>query len=345
MRLVSFLDVQLVPVSGGRPPIRLGALDTGIVIDLAVAQSWAQGARGIRGRDLPDNMTELLMGWDDYGPHLEVILAALEGENPVALRGAGRKEVATAVGNTRLLSPLPRPLSFRDFYAFEGHVKNSMARAGRQVRDQWYEVPVFYFSNAFAFYGPDEPVPRPATTKRLDYELEMACIIGKPGINIPAEEAADYIAGYTILNDWSARDVQLQEMAVGLGPAKGKDFANSLGPAIVTPDELADKQSGEGVELRYDLEMVARVNGEERSRGNFEDIHWTFPQMIARASQDVYLYPGEVIGSGTVGTGCLLELGAEADEDWLKPGDVVELEIEGLGILRNQVVGPIPTGP
>jgi fumarylacetoacetate (FAA) hydrolase len=342
MRLVSYLDVQFTAASGERPAIKLGALVGGVVIDLSVAQSWAQGARGIPARDLPGSMTELLMNWDDCAPHLGEIVAALDGENPVALRGASRQPVATAVGNTRLLSPLPRPLSFRDFMSFEGHVKNSMALRGRDVRPQWYEIPVFYFSNVHTFYGHDEQVPRPASTKWLDYELELACIINKAGINIPAEEAPDYIAGYTILNDWSARDIQLQEMAVGLGPAKGKDFANSLGPALVTPDELADKQIGEGAELRYDLEMVARINGEERSRGNFKDIHWTFSQMIARASEDVHIYPGEVIGSGTVGTGCLLEQGAQETDDWLKPGDVVELEIERLGVLRNQVVGSTP---
>lgn len=340
MKLVSYLDVQFVAATRQRPPIRLGALAGGVVIDLQVAQSWAQGARGIAAHDLPGDMSSLLLNWDECAPHLADIVAALEGENPVALRGAGRQPVATSVGNTRLLSPLPRPLSFRDFMAFEEHVKNAMALRGREVRPQWYEMPVFYFTNPHTFYGPDEPIPKPSYTEWLDYELEMACVIGRVGVNIPAEEAADYIAGYTILNDWSARDVQLKEMAVGLGPAKGKDFATSLGPALVTPDELADKQTGEGADLRYDLEMVARVNGQERSRGNFKDIHWTFSQMIARASQDVYLYPGEVIGSGTVGSGCLLEQGTEETGDWLKPGDVVELEIEGLGILRNQIVGP-----
>lgn len=342
MRLVSYLDVQQFTVTGQRPPIKLGALESGVVVDLRAAQSWAQGMRSLPARELPGNMNELLLAWDEFAPRLGEILAALEGENPEALRGAGRQPVGTTVNNTRLLSPLPRPLSFRDFYAFEDHVRNSMALKGREVRPQWYEIPVFYFGNAHTFYGPDEQIPRPSTSEWLDYELEMACIIGRVGVNIPAEEAPDYIAGYTLLNDWSARDVQLQEMAVGLGPAKGKDFATSLGPALVTPDELADRQIGEGAELRYDLEMVARVNGEERSRGNFKDIHWTFSQMIARASQDVYLYPGEVIGSGTVGTGCLLEQGAEESGDWLEPGDVVELEIEGLGVLRNQIVGPEP---
>jgi fumarylacetoacetate (FAA) hydrolase len=177
-------------------------------------------------------------------------------------------------------------------------------------------------------------IPHPRKSAALDYELEIACVIAKEGRNIPVNKAEDYIMGYMVYNDWSARDIQKKEMSVGLGPAKGKDFANSFGPYLVTPDELEDKKTDRpGV---YDLTMMARVNGEERSRGNWQDIHYSFAEMIARASEDATLMPGDVLGSGTVGTGCLLEL-TQGKGPWLQPGDVVELEIERLGVLKNTV--------
>lgn len=229
---------------------------------------------------------------------------------------------------------VPEIKSLRDFYAFEQHVKTANENRGRDVPKEWYAFPVFYFSNASAVYGTGDTVPYPSYTEALDYELEVACVIGKAGVNIPTEKAEEHIAGYMIFNDWSARDVQRKEMAVGLGPAKGKDFANSFGPHLVTPDEIADRHAGRpGV---YDLQMVTRVNGVERSRGNWKDLHWSFGEMIARASQDVMLHAGDVIGSGTVGTGCLLET-TKGQGPWLQPGDIVELEIECLGVLRNTV--------
>jgi fumarylacetoacetate (FAA) hydrolase len=231
--------------------------------------------------------------------------------------------------------PLRKPNSLRDFYAFEAHVKASRARRGLGMIPEWYEIPVFYFSNVGAIYGPDDVIPHPKHTQALDFELEIAAIIGTSGMDIPIAEAERHIAGYTIMNDWSARDVQRQEMAVGLGPAKGKDFATSLGPAIITPDALENRRSGKG----YDLQMIARRNGTEISRGNWNAIYWSFAEMIARASQDCILHPGDVIGSGTVGTGCILELGPENVGGWLCPGDMIELEIERLGILRN-TIGP-----
>ncbi|MBC7871057.1 MAG: fumarylacetoacetate hydrolase family protein [Chitinophagaceae bacterium] len=233
----------------------------------------------------------------------------------------------------KLHSPV-YPSSLRDFYAFEQHVKTANQNRGRDVPEEWYEFPVFYFANASAIYGPDDVIPYPSYSDALDYELEIACVIGKEGRDIKAENAEDYIFGYMIFNDWSARDIQRKEMKVGLGPAKGKDFANSFGPYLVTPDELADRHTGRP--SVYDLEMIARVNGVERSRGNMKDLYWSFGQMIEHASKDVTLYPGEVIGSGTVGTGCLLETTKGAGP-WLQTGDVVELEIERLGILRNVV--------
>ncbi|MFL5758374.1 MAG: fumarylacetoacetate hydrolase family protein [Thermomicrobiales bacterium] len=243
------------------------------------------------------------------------------------------EEIAAASWEVELLAPVLRPRSLRDFYAFEEHVATAHQKRGREVPPAWYEMPVFYYSHTGSIIGPDAPLPKPAWTEKLDFELEIACVIGNRGRDIDAASADSFIAGYTIMNDWSARDVQREEMSVGLGPAKGKDFATSLGPLLVTPDELADRVA----DSRHDLTMIARINGEEITRGNAKSIHWTFADMIARASQSVELMPGDVLGSGTVGGGCLLELGEDV-HPWLVPGDEVELEIERLGRLRNRVV-------
>lgn len=239
------------------------------------------------------------------------------------------------LSEVRLLAPLSNPPSLRDAYAFEQHVRTANQNRGREVPAEWYEFPVFYFSNPTTVFGPGDAIQKPSYTQALDYELEVAAIIGKPGKDITPEQAMEHIFGFTIMNDWSARDVQRKEMKVGLGPAKGKDFATSLGPLIVTPDELESASAGRpGV---YTLEMKARVNGNELSRGNWSDIHYSFGEIIARASQGVTLQAGDVIGSGTVGTGCLLEL-TKAEGPWLQRGDSVELEIEGLGTLANRVI-------
>ncbi len=228
--------------------------------------------------------------------------------------GSAREHAEYALADVDLRPPVLHPPAVRDFMAFEQHVANARRRTGREVPPEWYEVPVFYFSNPAAIYGPEERIPYPEGTEELDYELECAAVIGADG----------RIGGFTVMNDWSARDVQRQETRVGLGPAKGKDFATSLGPVLVTPDEF-DGESGE---------MVARVNGEERSRGNLRDMYHRWDALLARAAQNTRLLPGDVIGSGTVGTGCILEHG---DGRWLERGDVVELEIEGIGVLRNTV--------
>ena len=208
------------------------------------------------------------------------------------------------------------PPSVRDFYAFEQHVKTARGLRGLEMVPDWYEVPAFYFSNPAAIYGPEDEIPYPDGSNELDYELEAAIVIGKDG----------QIGGFTIMNDWSARDFQRPEMKIGLGPSKGKDFATSLGPMVVTPDELGDLK----------LEMVARVNDEERSRGNMGEMHHSWAKIVEHAARNTRLRSGDVLGSGTVGTGCILEHG---DGRWLQPGDVVELEIEGIGVLRNRV-GP-----
>ncbi len=240
------------------------------------------------------------------------------------------------------LAPLPAPPSLRDFYAFEEHVKAARAKRNAQMIPEWYEIPTFYFSNTSEIYGHDEPVPYPVGSSELDFELEIACVIGREGRDIPVEEAGAYIAGYTIMNDWSARDLQRKDMQLHLGPGKGKDFATSLGPWLVTPDELMAQRSGGSdaggaAHERYDMAMLARINGREVSRGNFQQIYYSFPQMIAYASRNARLRVGDVLGSGTVGSGCLLELGNEV-HPWLRRGDVIELEIEGLGVLRNRIV-------
>jgi fumarylacetoacetate (FAA) hydrolase len=228
--------------------------------------------------------------------------------------GTARRHAEYDLAGVDFRPPVLHPPSVRDFYAFEQHVKTARASRGLDVPQEWYEIPVFYFSNPAAIYGPGDEIPKPPETNELDYELEVAAIIGAEG----------QIGGFTIMNDWSARDLQRAEMRVGLGPSKGKDFATSLGPIVVTPDEF-DGSSGT---------MIARVNGEERSRGNLGDMHHSWGAIVAHAARNTRLLPGDVLGSGTVGTGCILEQG---DGRWLQPGDVVELEAEGIGILRNRI--------
>ena len=228
--------------------------------------------------------------------------------------GTARHHAEYALADVELRAPVLHPPSVRDFYAFEQHVKTARASRGLDVPAEWYELPVFYFSNPAAIYGPGDEIPRPPETNELDYELEVAAIIGAEG----------RIGGFTIMNDFSARDLQRAEMKVGLGPAKGKDFATSLGPIVVTPDEF---DGADGT-------MVARVNGEERSRGELGDMHHSWEAIVAQAARNTRLLAGDVLGSGTVGTGCILELG---DGRWLEPGDVVELEVHGIGVLTNTI--------
>ena len=270
-----------------------------------------------------------------------------EPDSPAPLAEAALSMVSKVIHERRaaeytlhelvLLPPIPDPPSVRDFYAFEQHVKTVRARRGVEMIPEWYEIPTFYFSNNSEIYGHDEPIPYPVGSNELDIELEIACVIGREGKDIPVEEAAEYIAGYTIMNDWSARDFQFKEMKLNLGPAKGKDFATSIGPWLVTPDELASRRQESGAGECYDMTMIARVNGKEISRGNFNQICYSFPQMIAYASRNASLRAGDVLGSGTVGTGCIREVGIEV-QPWLQRGDVVELEIEGIGVLRNRIV-------
>jgi fumarylacetoacetate (FAA) hydrolase len=262
---------------------------------------------------------EMIRGWP----------ARIEGDRVIQLAAQTLQSFFTGGGKPRdhaeyrldeveLMPPVLKPPSVRDFYAFEQHVKTARGSRGLEVPDEWYRIPVFYFSNPNSIYGPEAEIRYPEGTEELDYELEVAAVIGAEG----------QIGGFTVMNDWSARDLQREEMKVGLGPAKGKDFATSLGPVVVTPDEFDGSSAT----------MVARVNGEERSRGTLADMHHSWDAIVDHAARNTELCPGDVLGSGTVGTGCILELG---DGRWLQPGDVVELEVEGIGTLRNRV-GPRP---
>jgi 2-keto-4-pentenoate hydratase/2-oxohepta-3-ene-1,7-dioic acid hydratase in catechol pathway len=241
-----------------------------------------------------------------------------------------------AQADARLRAPVPSPPSIRDFMGFEKHVVTSMRAIGREVDPVWYEIPVFYFTNPASVRGPRDPVEIAPGSAAFDYELEVAAVIGRPGANIPVAAAAEHIAGYTILCDWSARDLQELEMRVGLGPAKGKDTATSFGPWLVTADELEDRRTGKA----FDLAMTASVNGTTYSTGNLADLHWSFDQMVSFASRGTELRTGDVIGSGTVGTGCILELSRVHGTEtfpWLRPGDRVRVEIERLGNLESTV--------
>ena len=260
---------------------------------------------------LPDDLMTIITSYEHYQPLIEQC-----------------SDHGYELEDVLLHAPLRRPVSIRDFYAFEEHVLNARGKRGLDVVPEWYEIPVFYFSNHLAVKGPDEIIARPLSSKKLDYELEIACVIGKEGRNIKAHQAVDHIFGYMIMNDWSARDLQAKEMKVGLGPAKGKDFATSFGPFLVTPDELPQVQD------RLDLKMNAYVNGERYSLGNAQDMYYSFGQLIEQASKSVTLYPGEVIGSGTVGSGCILE---QNDRNFLEPGDRVALSISHLGTLTNVI--------
>jgi fumarylacetoacetate (FAA) hydrolase len=307
-----------------------GVLHEGFAVDLSLAGADADEDWGGDDLDLGEMLQYELVDLDLFA---ELVERSFRDGKPRKHDGL---PLAWPIDEVDLGPPLPFPTSVRDFYAFEQHVKAARARRGADMIPEWYDLPVFYFSNHNAIIGPGDPVLRPKKSRELDFELEIAAVIGKAGIDVPADEADEYILGYAVMNDWSARDLQRQEMKMNLGPAKGKDFATSLGPWIVTPDELAARRVDDG---RYDLPMVARINGREVSRGNFRDIHFTFGQMIERASDDTLILPGDVLGSGTVGTGCILELGSE-NVPWLEPGDIVEMEIEGLGILTNTVVDP-----
>jgi 2-keto-4-pentenoate hydratase/2-oxohepta-3-ene-1,7-dioic acid hydratase in catechol pathway len=262
---------------------------------------------------------------------------------------ADRVESELALSEVRLLAPV-RPPSIRDFSVFERHLEGTRMRRHPEqpVPDIWYASPFCYFSNPHAVSGPADDVAVPPGCTRLDFELEVAAVIGRAGTNLSPAEAGAHIAGYTIFNDWSARDLQLEEMKLGLGPCKGKDFASTLGPWIVTPDELEPfRAEGE----RLDLALSARVNGRQIGSDTLASMAWSFEELVAYASRGTWVAPGDVLGSGTCGGGCLLELwGREGPEAHppLAPGDEVSLHVEGIGVLTNRVVAgpdPVPLAP
>lgn len=327
MRLVSF-DL---PSAMGRQ-LRVGALDAaGDVVDLAAAHRFAlieegaspQAAARISEALLPGDMVGLVEGGARSLDAARRALAWAASHDAVVdgiSIGFGPDEV-------RLLAPVPRPPMLRDFMGFEQHLRNIFPKLGREIPPAWFELPVYYKGNpgSIAAHGDDIAIPSYGPGA-IDIEFELALVIGRGGIDIPADRARDHIFGYMVYNDFSERTIQAREMSVGLGPAKGKDFRGGhvLGPTLVTADEVPDA---------YDLRMVARVNGDVWCDTHSGTIHWTFEQMIAHASRDEYLQPGEVLGSGTVGGGSGAERGT-----LLHRGDVVELEVERLGTLRNRVV-------
>ena len=326
MKFVSFS----LPTPMG-PQIRTGALDAaGGIVDLAAAcraSLLGEGlapAAAVRLSEalLPGDMVALIEGG---GRSLDAARQALQwaaDEGP----DADGVAVVYPAETLHFLPPVPRPPLLRDFMGFETHLRNIYPKLGREIPSEWYNMPVYYKGNpgSLGTHGDDIPIPSYATA--LDIEFELAMVIGRGGVNIPAERALDHVFGYMIYNDFSERTIQAREMSVGLGPAKGKDFVRGhvLGPHLVTADEVPDI---------YNLHMVARVNDEVWCETNSGTIHWKFEEMIAHVSTDELLRPGEILGSGTVGGGSGAERGT-----LLGRGDVVELEVERLGTLRNRVI-------
>lgn len=323
MKLVTFDDAKR------RGPRRIGAVVGDRVIDLAAALtaqlariSTQERAEQLASAAIPADMVQFLCGGSYSMDHAR----SAEEFGASASEGPDGLPIAWALSETTLLAPVPRPASIRDTISFEGHMRAFERRTGKVTPDLWYQRPIYYKGNPASVVGPEADIRWPAYADKLDYELEFGIIIGQPGCDIAESDARRHIAGYLIFNDFSARDIIPGEVSVNLGPSKGKDFdtGNAMGPWLVTPDEVD----------AANLKMVARINGEIWSEGNSSDMYWSFEQMIAFMSQSETLYPGDFIGSGTTENGC----GDEMDK-WLSPGDLVELEVEGLGTLRNRIVG------
>ncbi|MBV9949482.1 MAG: fumarylacetoacetate hydrolase family protein [Myxococcales bacterium] len=315
------------------------------VVDLRAAFAWLEVRAGRRADEpaLNERYGEGVLGFIENAATARpaadaVALALAAGELPASVAG---RAIVHRASEVTLRAPLPRPSSLRDGYAFREHAERARRRRGLPIVPEFDAFPVFYFSNARAIVGPGDVTVQREHLDRLDYELEAAIVVGAGGRNLTAAEADRAAFGMTIMNDWSARGLQLEEMKLNLGPAKGKDFATSLGPWLVTMDELAPRaHRAERRGLVFDMEMRASVNGRPMSLGNLRDMRWTFAQILERASLGADLVAGDVVGSGTCGSGCLLERnGDDAEPDcWLQPGDVVVLEIDGLGRLENRVV-------
>jgi len=321
MKLVSFLEEERD---------RLGVLINNVVYDMETLHP-----------DLPNSMGMFLNYWEDAFPVAQAGELMLREGTRTSNKGIPIREV-------QLLAPVPFPTSCRDGYGFRQHVATARKNRGVEMIPEFDQFPVFYFTNPHSIRGEGEVKCMPDHLEKLDFELEVAIVICKHGRNIPAEEADEYIGGLMIMNDLSARRLQMEEMLLSLGPAKGKDFATTLGPWLVTLDELeefvvAPKENHTG--RCWNLPMRCYVNERQVSEGNLADTTWTFAELIERASYGVDLYPGDIIGSGTVGTGCFLELNGTArlkdpnfPEQWLLAGDVVEMEVDGLGRLTNTIL-------
>ncbi len=289
---------------------------------------------------IPSKMSDMLLDWDNQLLHSkEVETQILSGQH---------SELAKALESADLLAPVPNPTSCRDGYAFRQHVAAARRNRGVPMIAEFDQYPIFYFTNHNAIMGPGEIPCMPDHFQKLDFELEVAVVLGKRGRNVKAENADDYIAGFMIMNDMSARTLQMEEMLLNLGPAKGKDFSTVIGPWLVTPDELeaykVPAKPGH-VGHSYDLKMSCHVNGIQVSAGSVGDMDWTFAEIIERCAYGADIFPGDVIGSGTVGTGCFLELngtGLLSDPNfkpqWLQAGDIVTMDITGLGHLSNIIV-------
>jgi fumarylacetoacetate (FAA) hydrolase len=327
--------MKLVTYSISREPAaaeRAGLLTGDVIVDLARALG-ALG-RSVDGASVLGLVREGARGLDAAREALDAHAAK---KLPDAHAGG---PVVVPAKDARLHAPIPRPPSMRDGYAFRQHVETARKNRGLEMIPEFDQFPVFYFTNHQAVTGPGDVHVRKLHTERLDFELEAAIVVGKEARNLTAADADDAIFGLTIMNDWSARALQMEEMKMSLGPAKGKDFATSLGPWLVTLDELAHHTTKTPKGATFDLQMRAFVNGTQVSQGNVKDMNWTFAQILERASYGVTLYPGDVIGSGTCGTGCFLELNGSkiTNNQWLSHGDTVALEIDGLGRLENRIV-------
>lgn len=316
MKLISFIPGKVDTLDPDLKQARVGLVKGDDIIDVALASN----------NSLQQDMISFLEGGERS---MDVARKLLESS-----------DASYAMNEVTLLSPVPRPTSMRDGYAFRQHVEAARRNRGVEMIPEFDLFPVFYFTNHNGVIGQGPMQVMPEHLKKLDFELEAAIVIGKKGRNIKAADADNYIAGYTIMNDWSARYLQMEEMKLSLGPAKGKDFATALGPWLVTKDELESKRIPSADGDRYDLTMTCTVNGTTLSRGNLKDMTWSFAQLIERASYGVTLMPGDVIGSGTVGTGCLLELNGSkiTDNLWIQIGDTVTCAIDMLGSLTNNVI-------
>ena len=319
---------------GGSQP-RFGFKKNDYIIDIVRASIWIKkDQEDASFLDIPSELKLALENWNSSFTKLKELYKAIPDDDLDSLFANG-KPIAALEKDVNLLPPVVNPQSFRDFYAFEQHVRAARKLRGLEMHPDRFKIPIFYFSNPSALYGHKQEIPYPLNTKELDFELEFAIILANGGSNIKSEDASKYIAGYTICNDWSARDLQREEMAMSLGPAKGKDFASSFGPYMVTPDELDRALDLNG---KFHLRMTCHVNDKLISDGNTNDLYHPFTKMIERASMNTNLLPGDILGSGTVGTGCILELRPENVGGWLKKGDVVRLEVEGLGVLENKII-------